>query len=393
MRAFYLYLALALTNVGSHMAEAVMCYKCDHVAHPRDCDRIVECAANEVCHVISYAQPDGHFYYVTGCMAKTSCPASMAIGKRDIAICNRCCDGHYCNKELCDGPAPAGHGSRCLSCDSVEDPTHCGAVTECGQGQVCFTKEKYVFGELRYQLGCADPACAPRTYRDLLNKRAGLCQTCCSTENCNRDLCKNTGSPHTQSPHTVATAIPSTHGIATTSHTNVVATTFPYNLQGCHYKGKVYHQGQTWDEGCDFRCTCEDERTGRYVCQDICPTYINVPQGCTMQKTAGECCEHPVCHSGSTNFTTLNYTAAILITKCAYKNKTYEQDAKWRDGCDYECTCIDASRGYYRCTSLCYTWNLPQQCHLADPAPGKCCQTPSCPPQYTIKFPPGYIEN
>ena len=22
------------------------------------------------CHVISYAQPDGHFYYVTGCLAK-----------------------------------------------------------------------------------------------------------------------------------------------------------------------------------------------------------------------------------------------------------------------------------------------------------------------------------
>lgn len=25
-----------------------MCYTCDHVAHPRDCDRIVECKANEV---------------------------------------------------------------------------------------------------------------------------------------------------------------------------------------------------------------------------------------------------------------------------------------------------------------------------------------------------------
>ena len=25
-----------------------MCYKCDHVAHPRDCDKVVECKAGEV---------------------------------------------------------------------------------------------------------------------------------------------------------------------------------------------------------------------------------------------------------------------------------------------------------------------------------------------------------
>lgn len=43
----------------------------------------------------------------------------------------------------------------------------------------------------------------------------------------------------------------------------------PYDLRGCHYHGKVYHKDQTWDEGCDFRCTCIDDETGRYTCQDM----------------------------------------------------------------------------------------------------------------------------
>jgi len=30
------------------ISDAVMCYTCDHVAHPRDCDSVVECKPNEV---------------------------------------------------------------------------------------------------------------------------------------------------------------------------------------------------------------------------------------------------------------------------------------------------------------------------------------------------------
>ncbi|XP_052777516.1 putative epidermal cell surface receptor [Mya arenaria] len=387
----------------SNIAAGRMCYTCDHVAHPRDCDRVIECQQGESCNVISYAQLDGHYYFTSGCVKTELCPTgTSAFGKRDIAFCNRCCDSDYCNKELCDAKETTEHGPRCLQCSTVEHPSHCGAVAECARGQVCYTREKYVFGELRYQLGCADPGCAPRTYRQVLQKRAGMCQQCCSGENCNRDLCKNTGSSLTQPPPTVVSSIPvvaQTTVAATPRPTigNQITTTYPYNLGGCHYKGHVYAKGQTWDEGCSFRCTCEDDRTGRYVCQDICPTYVHMPTDCHLQKPpAGECCEKPVCqtsHITFTNVTTVNYTSPVLITKCLYKNQTYAQAAVWRDGCDYECTCVDASRGYYRCTSLCYSWNLPAECHLADPAPGKCCKTPECPVHFTINYPPGYVAN
>ncbi|XP_060566386.1 uncharacterized protein LOC132725302 [Ruditapes philippinarum] len=392
--------------------DATMCYKCDHVAHPRDCDRVVQCKEGETCHVISYAQPDGHFYYVTGCMAKASCPAgATGFGKRDIAFCNRCCHADYCNKELCDGPPPTTHGPRCLQCSTVEHPTHCGAVTECANGQVCFTREKYVFGELRYQLGCADQGCTPQTYRSLVERQASQCHKCCTGENCNRDLCLNTGSPLTKAPATVATKIPVTepqtqppvtapqthaHTHAPTNTPSNSQTTFIYNLRGCHYKGKVYHKGDTWDEGCDFRCTCIDDRSGRYTCQDICPTYINVPKECSMVRAPGECCSHPDCHGihiHYTNSTSTNSTGFTGINECYYKGNTYKQDEKWRDSCEYECTCVEANRGYYRCSSLCYTWNLPDKCHLDPPAAGKCCKTPSCPGGYVINYPQGYVAN
>ena len=32
--------------------------------------------------------------------------------------------------------APSAHGPRCLKCDTVEHPAHCGTVTECAAGQV-----------------------------------------------------------------------------------------------------------------------------------------------------------------------------------------------------------------------------------------------------------------
>ncbi|CAG2241235.1 unnamed protein product [Mytilus edulis] len=41
----------------------------------------------------------------------------------------------------------------------------------------------------------------------------------------------------------------------------------------------------------------------------------------------------------------------------------------------------------------CYKWDLPPSCTLHEPAPGKCCKTPSChEPWNTIQFPEGYKE-
>ena len=36
----------------------------------------------------------------------------------------------------------------------------------------------------------------------------------------------------------------------------------------CVYQGVPYRQGQTWNDGCDKVCRCEDGMTGRINCDD-----------------------------------------------------------------------------------------------------------------------------
>ena len=36
--------------------------------------------------------------------------------------------------------------------------------------------------------------------------------------------------------------------------------------EACVYKGEYYTQGQTWYDGCDYFCTCEEAKEGIYRC-------------------------------------------------------------------------------------------------------------------------------
>lgn len=39
---------------------------------------------------------------------------------------------------------------------------------------------------------------------------------------------------------------------------------------GCLFQktGVLYQQGQTFDDGCDYKCTCTDAARGFYTCQE-----------------------------------------------------------------------------------------------------------------------------
>ncbi|XP_052786252.1 uncharacterized protein LOC128221710 [Mya arenaria] len=120
--------------------------------------------------------------------------------------------------------------------------------------------------------------------------------------------------------------------------------------------------------------------------RERCPTY-NLAAGCVLRTVAEQCCGVPDC-TGATGTGTGTMTGQT--TGCYYKNNVYTQSQTWRDGCDYKCECTDASMGRYRCTALCVVWNLPPTCHWDAPAPGKCCQTPNCPSDVVLSYPPGY---
>jgi len=84
---------------------------------------------------------------------------------------------------------------------------------------------------------------------------------------------------------------------------------------------------------------------------------------------------HAAC-TGSQQVT--NHPITTPPAVCEYKGHQYSQGEFWKDGCQYNCTCEDASIGYYRCRNLCpqYT-NLPPGCKLQK-VPGDCCATPDC---------------
>jgi len=69
---------------------------------------------------------------------------------------------------------------------------------------------------------------------------------------------------------------------------------------GCYYKGQYYGQSATWDDGCDYSCTCETASTGFYTCRTKCPTW-NLPKDCYLDPPAtGKCCPVPRCPAGYT---------------------------------------------------------------------------------------------
>ncbi|KAK3786239.1 hypothetical protein RRG08_064498 [Elysia crispata] len=207
------------------------------------------------------------------------------------------------------------------------------------------------------------------------------------------------------------------------------------NSQGidmCVYAGRQYYTGQSWEIGCDLKCTCTEARLGTYVCQSYCPTYTTVPPYCRLVRKPGDCCETPVCEFNTVTgvrdgrgTTSGRGIAAIpdpvCVNKqpdctsagkaacrefpqwaqencalycdmcvpatpaanpddrCLHDGKAYNKGDRWPLGCDLECVCEVPELGYYRCDSKCPKYsNLPATCstHLES---GECCPQTVCP--------------
>ncbi|XP_071172357.1 uncharacterized protein [Mytilus edulis] len=157
---------------------------------------------------------------------------------------------------------------------------------------------------------------------------------------------------------------------------------------GCWFKGSLYHQGDNWEDGCDYNCTCDDEQSGHYSCNALCPVYDHLPKICKVVIPNGQCCGHVECVEPICRYP----IHGTPPNTCFYKGQYYGQNDTWFDDCKYRCECRQANLGFYRCKELCYQWNLPSSCTLNEPAPGKCCKTPTCPPWIIINYPEGYKE-
>ncbi|KAH9515719.1 hypothetical protein Btru_011815 [Bulinus truncatus] len=139
----------------------------------------------------------------------------------------------------------------------------------------------------------------------------------------------------------------------------------------CQYNGKEYHVGQSWQEGCDRNCTCSflNANTVYTQSKDFCPKYISLPPGCNEVQVQGSCCPILVGSTCSGQY-------------CLDLNQnTHLPGESWREGCEYDCTCIQKPDGFYReCRGICLVSKDLEKfnCTYPTPAPGKCCALPDC---------------
>ncbi|KAH3777351.1 hypothetical protein DPMN_178791 [Dreissena polymorpha] len=145
-----------------------------------------------------------------------------------------------------------------------------------------------------------------------------------------------------------------------------------------------------------FFCLCPTGFTGLYCekGQDITPAQVqlatsdcvDVLPACNLLDKSYYCAgdylvwAYTNCQKYCDLCNTIITTSNILTTNdymCDYKGQHYTQGQMWTDGCNLNCTCVDAT-GYYRCFDLCpkYT-NIPPDC-IVEKKPGECCGHPTC---------------
>ncbi|XP_062593535.1 uncharacterized protein LOC134255022 [Saccostrea cucullata] len=224
-------LILMIGNVQGFVADpnaqpvGPLCYSCLQVAHQRDCTHIVQCGPKEKCVGRKFITLDGLEYFSSGCATIAECGVHRSFkqdksntlsrsgpviaGHDVIKTCDQCCDGNYCNLQLCDNPILLKQ--RCLRCDHVINPEDCNISLQCNEDQICYTEHIYLNQEKRFRMGCTPKSSCLATTSSgsqvgVLGKRDNelsflhryrmaspadrkYCAKCCTGENCNRDLC------------------------------------------------------------------------------------------------------------------------------------------------------------------------------------------------------------
>ncbi|XP_048749835.2 uncharacterized protein LOC125661728 [Ostrea edulis] len=101
---------------GNPPATEKRCYSCSDTINPEDCENVVSCDQDSMCHTGTYIHPlSREIRYTLGCLGKTTCTAlmnhwhsyqtsSQSSGHITLQHCNDCCNTDFCNIRLCGIP-------------------------------------------------------------------------------------------------------------------------------------------------------------------------------------------------------------------------------------------------------------------------------------------------
>ncbi|KAG1681775.1 putative epidermal cell surface receptor [Nymphon striatum] len=166
----------------------------------------------------------------------------------------------------------------------------------------------------------------------------------------------------------------------------------------CSFKEKNYEIGETFFDGCEFKCKCslsievQCERRCHYEIDDA----IRGDPQCTVNKDPEDsCCEIAVCANksdvNSTSETSKHDAATTDPTKkpsktgklipifdgCIFKNKTFKMGETFYDGCSARCEC--GGFGATSCVPRCPLVHSPDaHCSLQPDPEDSCCKISLC---------------
>ena len=123
-------------------------------------------------------------------------------------------------------------------------------------------------------------------------------------------------------------------------------------FKGCVFKNKTYAEGQRFYDGCEKQCQCMGFND--MVCLARCPPTAPAPgQNCyTLQDASDPCCNITVCDDPILD-PELNvdkeqqkqpriFNLPSTVNGCLYKNKIYEYESEFYDGCESFCFCTES---------------------------------------------------
>ena len=194
----------------------------------------------------------------------------FSVGCEFECICDDAGVGLYACQSKC-----ATYGSLPSNCKLVKRPGECCEKPDCEfQTQVgTFTGRGGSSGPGVNGMNTTPPPCVDKK-SDCATYQADLCTSQTyrpfALDNCRKycNLCNQVGVP---SPNDV-----------------------------CIYQGQAYKQGEAWYDGCDKVCVCDNAAFGFVRCDDRCPDYLNLPQGCSLVTVPGQCCKSLSCNTPGT---------------------------------------------------------------------------------------------
>ncbi|XP_053388217.1 uncharacterized protein LOC128551395 [Mercenaria mercenaria] len=190
----------------------------------------------------------------------------------------------------------------CYSCSHVVNSTDCRSTVTCSNDQVCYKKREFT-SQIYFDFGCVDKQSCGR-YAKIPNRTIAMkmdggqtqyCYECCSSDNCNKNLCKHSSAASCADDETVDCARWNSL-FSICEDINKAKLICPKYCNLCHVVDGNWSPWSSWSE-CDVSCENGTESRVR-SCTNPPPKYGGLD--CPGEGIDSKTCQRQLCpvHGG-----------------------------------------------------------------------------------------------